>query len=435
MPIHEFIIVLVLILLNGFFAMSELALVSARRVRLEQMARAGNRGAQQALTLAEDPTGFLSTVQVGITLIGIFAGAYSGATFAAPLAELIARYEPLARWALPIAFAAVVVVTTYLSLIVGELVPKRLALRHAEAIACFVARPMTWLSIAGRPLVWFLRLSTEAVLRLLRIRDDGGSTVTEEEVKAMIAEGTDAGVFEETERDLIAGVLRFADRPVRVIMVPRRELAWLSVEDPIDKVLDDIRRHGHSRYPLCGGEGIDEVLGVVHVRDVLELYRGGGSDLRSVSKQPIYVSAEMPSLNLIEQFRATPVHMAVVVDEYGDLEGAVTPTDILISIAKDVPDTGIDESPAAVQRADGSWLVDAGMAVDEVADLLGVARFGGHGYATLAGFVLEQLHRIPTAGDAFTAYGWRFEVVDMDQRRIDKLLIARIEPAEPAAAK
>lgn len=428
MPIPELIIVFLLILLNGFFAMSELALVSARRSRLDQMARGGNAGARQALKLAEDPTGFLSTVQVGITLIGIFAGAYSGATFAAPLAGVIARQPALAPWALPIAFGLVVVVTTYLSLIVGELVPKRLAMRHAEAIAAFVARPMSWLAAAGRPLIWFLRVSTETLLRLLRVRDDGGSAVTEEEIRAMIAEGTDAGIFEETERDLIAGVLRFADRPVRIIMVPRRALDWLSTEDPMEKVLDDIRQHGHTRYPLCGGEGIDDVLGVVHVRDVLELVRRGGTDLMSIAEQPIYVSAEMPSLELIAQFRATKVHMAVVVDEYGDLEGVVTPTDILISIAGDVPDTAPDETPGAVRRADGSWLIDAGMPVDEVADTLGLPRFGGHGYATLAGFVLERLRRIPAAGDAFTAFGWRFEVVDMDQRRIDKLLVARVEP-------
>ncbi len=432
MPVWELFVVLFLILLNGFFAMSELAIVSARRVRLEQTAKGGNRGAAKALRLAEDPTGFLSTVQVGITLIGIVAGAYSGATFAGPLSDLLDNVPVLARWSDTLAFVLVVVATTYVSLIAGELVPKRLALQHAERIAAFVAGPMTTLASVGTPIVWFLRASTEAVLRLLRIAPSDESTVTEEEVKAMIAEGTESGVFEVKERELIEGVLRFADRPVRVIMVPRRELSWLNAADPMETTLETIREHGHSRYPLRVSEGSEDVLGVVHVRDVLGLYSTGGGDLFSIAKQPVYVSADMPSLKLIEQFRGSSVHMAIAVDEYGGLEGVVTPTDILTSIAGDVPDAEDEADPEAVRRADGSWLLDAGMPVDEVADLLEVDNLGGHGYATLAGFVLERMRRIPTAGDSFTAYGWRFEVVDMDGRRIDKLLVARAEPAPEA---
>ncbi len=424
-PVLEIFVVLFLILLNGFFAMSELAIVSARRGRLEQMAREGRHGAGLALRLAEDPTGFFSTVQIGITLIGIFAGAYSGATFAAPLAAYIDRVPMLAPWSTTIAFVLVVVLTTYLSLIIGELVPKRLALRHSEAIAAFVARPMTLLARVGQPIVWFLRLSTETILRLLRADGVSASTVTEDEVKAMIAEGTQSGVFEEAERDLIDGVLRFADRPVRVIMTPRRELAWLTADDPLPVLLDTIRARPHSRYPLRGGGAKDEVLGIVHVRDLLELVRTGGTDVGSIARTPIHVSSAMPSLKLIEQFRGTNVHMAVVVDEYGDLEGVVTPTDILVSIAGEVPEDVLSETPEAVRRDDGSWLFDGGMPMDEVADLLGVARFTGHGYATLAGFMLENLRRIPTAGESFVASGWRFEVVDMDRLRIDKVLAER----------
>lgn len=432
MPVWELFVVLFLILLNGFFAMSELALVSARRVRLEQLAKGGDRGAEKALRLGLDPTGFLSTVQVGITLIGIVAGAYSGATFAGPLSGVLDRVPFLSRWSDPLAFVLVVVITTYVSLIVGELVPKRLALQHAERIAAFVAGPMSILASVGKPIVWFLRASTEAVLRLLRIDPSDQNTVTEEEVKAMIAEGTESGVFEVKERELIEGVLRFADRPVRVIMVPRRELSWLTASDSMETTLEAISRHSHSRYPLRANEGSDEVLGIVHVRDVLSIANSGGGDLLSVAKQPIYVGADMPSLRLIEQFRGTAVHMAVVVDEYGDLEGVVTPTDILTSIAGDVPDGVPGGNPEAVQRDDGSWLLDAGMPVDEVADMLDVDNFGGHGYATLAGFVLERMQRIPAAGESFNAFGWRFEVVDMDGRRIDKLLVAKLEPAQDA---
>lgn len=430
MPVWELFVVLFLILLNGFFAMSELAIVSARRVRLEQMAKGGNKGAAKALVLAEDPTGFLSTVQIGITLIGIVAGAYSGATFAGPLSSVLDNVPALAPWSEPLAFALVVIITTYLSLIVGELVPKRLALQHAERIAASVSGPMSVLSAVGTPIVWFLRFSTETVLRLLRVKASDQSTVTEEEVKAMIAEGTESGVFDVRERELIEGVLRFADRPVRVIMVPRRELSWLNASDTMEETLDVIRDHSHSRYPLRASDGSEEVLGVVHVRDVLALVHSGQDDLFSIAKQPIYVSPDMLSLQLIEQFRVSPVHMAIVVDEYGGLEGVVTPTDILTSIAGDVPDGESGEGREAVRRDDGSWLLDAGMPVDEVAELLEVDQFGGHGYATLAGFVLERMRRIPTAGDSFTAFGWRFEVVDMDGRRIDKLLVARVETAD-----
>jgi putative hemolysin len=430
MPVWELFVVLFLILLNGFFAMSELAIVSARRVRLEQMAKAGDRGAEKALRLAEDPTGFLSTVQIGITLIGIVAGAYSGATFAGPLSDLLDKIPLIAPWSDPLAFLLVVIITTYLSLIVGELVPKRLALQNGERIAAFVAGPMTTLASIGTPVVWFLRASTEAVLKLLRIDPSDQNTVTEEEVKAMIAEGTESGVFEVKERELIEGVLRFADRPVRVIMVPRRELSWLTASDSMEATLETISTQSHSRYPLRANEGSDEVMGVVHVRDVLAIAHTGGGDLLSIAKQPIYVSADMPSLRLIEQFRGNAVHMAIVVDEYGDLEGVVTPTDILTSIAGDVPDSVTGENPEAVQRDDGSWLLDAGMPVDEVAELLDVDNFGGHGYATLAGFVLERMQRIPSAGESFNAFGWRFEVVDMDGRRIDKLLVAKLEPGQ-----
>ena len=346
------------------------------------MAKAGNRGAERALRLAEDPTGFLSTVQVGITLIGIFAGAYSGATLSEPLADGAAPGARARRASpAPLAFALVVIATTYLSLIIGELVPKRLALRNAEGIAALVSGPMTVLSVVGRPVVWFLRVSTEAVLRLLGARGEAPSAVTEEEVKAMIAEGTDAGVFHEAERELLEGVIRFADRPLRNVMVPRHAITWLDVDDPLDDILAEVLGPGHSRFPLCEGD-VDNVIGFVHVKDLLELQISGGSDLRAIAREPLYVSETIPALRMIELFRSSGTHIAMVVDEYGSLEGLVTPTDILTSIAGDLPDQGDADAPGAVQREDGSWLLDGSLPIDAAARVLEIEGMSSDDYVT-----------------------------------------------------
>lgn len=428
------LIVLVLVVLNGFFAMSELSIVSARKARLETMAKAGNSGAVRALRLAEDPTGFLSTVQIGITLIGIFAGAYSGATLSEPLARALRGVPALASVAGTLAFAIVVVATTYVSLIIGELVPKRLALRNAEGIAAFVSGPMALLAAVGKPVVWFLRVSTEAVLGILRLRGEPPSSVTEEEVKAMIAEGTDAGVFHEAERDLLEGVIRFADRPLRSIMVPRHAMVWIDVNDPIDEATTEILASGHSRFPLCDGS-IDQVIGFVHVKDVLDMLRSGGDDLRDRVREPLYVSESIPALRMIDLFRASGIHIAMVVDEYGSLEGLVTPTDILTGIAGDLPDQGDRDPPGAVEREDGSWLLDGSLPVDAAARVLGVEGMRPDDYATLAGMIIEELGHIPTPGEQVTLHGWCFEVVDLDGRRIDKVLARRPAPtAEEADA-
>ena len=418
------LIVLVLVVVNGFFAMSELAIVSARRARLEVMARAGNRGAARAIRLAEDPTSFLSTVQIGITLIGIFAGAFSGATLSEPLTEILARVPLLADIARPLAFTLVVVATTYVSLIIGELVPKRLSLRNAESIAAFVSGPMTLLASVGKPIVWFLRISTDAVLRLLRLHGEAPSAVTEEEVKAMIAEGTDAGVFHEAERDLLEGVIRFADRPLRNIMVPRHALIWIDADDPIDAVLDMVRAADRSRFPLCEGS-IDTVLGYVHARDVLELKLAGEGDLRARVRAPLYVGDTIPALRMIELFRSSGVHLALVVDEYGDLEGMVTPTDILTGIAGELPEAGEAGADRAVRRDDGSWLLDGSLPVETAARLLDAEGMVSDGYVTLAGLIIEELGHLPVPGESVTVQGWCLEVVDLDGRRIDKVLARR----------
>jgi putative hemolysin len=431
MPYLDIAIVFLLILLNGFFALSELAIVSSRRARLHQLERRGSRGAARALALAEDPTGFLSTVQVGITLIGIVAGAYSGTVLGAPLADALRKFPSLADVADSVAIAIVVVATTYASLIIGELVPKRLALQNAEALAARVAMPMTLLARVGRPVVWFLRVSTNGVLRLLGAAGPPESTVTEEEVKALIAEGTETGVFHRAERQMLERVLRFADQPVRAIMLPRPAVVFLAASAPIDEAIETIRREGHSRYPLCG-EGMDDVLGVVHVKDVLALARDGGTDLSTILQTPLFVSPNLPALELLERLRENRVHMAVVVDEYGDVDGIVTPVDVLEAIAGRLPESP-EETPAAVKREDGSWLMDGDMNLGEAAATLGLEELSAGGYTTLAGLALFKLGEIPDPGARFEAEGWTFEVIDLDGRRIDKILAYRQPdgPAEP----
>lgn len=427
MLVFELAVVGCLILLNGFFAMSELAVVSSRKGRLQQMAQTGSRGARRAIKLVEDPTGFLSTVQIGITLVGVLAGAYSGATLAQPLGDQLAGLRWLGASADELAFAIVVIAITYLSLIVGELVPKRLALANAEGIASFVAPILSTLARIGAPMVWLLRVSTEAVLGLLRVKREPGSTVTEEEVKSLIAEGTTAGVFEPAEQNMIYRVLRLADRPARSIMVPRPDVVWLDVEDPANAILDEVRDSGHSRFPVARGD-VDQAIGVVHAKDLLEQQRRSGTlDIAAVMREPLYVNDSMPILKLLDRFRASNVHMALVLDEHGTLEGIVTPLDILTAIAGDLPERGGEDEPDAVQRQDGSWLLDGRMAIDEVERLLSAYSMAGDGdYATLAGFVLHQLGHIPTPGEHFAWQGWRFEVVDLDRRRIDKVMASPI---------
>ena len=425
MVLLEIAVVGFLVLLNGFLAMSEIAVVSSRRGRLRHMAQTGARGARRALKLAEDPTGFLSTVQIGITLVGILAGAYSGATLAGPLGEALAPVPGVGAAADDLALTLVVVAITYLSLIVGELVPKRIALSNAEGIAALVAPFMTALARAAHPAVWFLGLSTDALLRLIGVKPRADSTVTEEEVKSLIAEGADAGIFHPAEKDMIDGVLRLADRSVRSIMVPRPEVVWLDPGDPADAVLDEVRDSGHSRYPVSRGD-IDAVIGIVDAKGLLDQMRRTGTlDLAAAAYEPLYVSDATPVLRLLERFKEAGVHMAIVLDEHGSFEGLATPTDVLTAIAGGLPERADEQEPEAVRRDDGSWLLDGRMAVHDVERTLELAGMGTDGsFVTLAGFVLHRLGRIPEAGESFEWRGWRFEVVDLDGRRIDKVLAA-----------
>lgn len=417
----EILIVLGLILLNGFFAMSELAIVSSKPNRLQQMADGGSAGAARALKLISDPTGFLSTVQIGITLIGIFAGAYSGATFAEPLSQVLMPIIGAGRTTELIAFAIVVVITTYLSLIIGELVPKRLALNAPERIASFVSLPMTLMAKIGLPLVFVLRFSTNMVLRLIGVAGVESPKVTEDDIRAMIIEGVESGIVKHTERDMIEGVMHVVDRTVRSIMVPRREIVYLDLEDTPDERRRTIRDAGHTRYPLCRGS-IDQIVGIVNVKD---LFDDVVPKLEDIVREPLYISEGMPVVRLIETFKTSGIQIAVVLDEYGGVEGLVTPTDVLIAIAGDF-DTSSEDNPDAVQRADGSWLLDAAMPITSVGRTLdGFVAPADADYETLAGFLLEQFGHIPQTGETTSSLGWTFEVVDLDGLRIDKVLATK----------
>jgi putative hemolysin len=433
MIIWELLVLAVLLLINGFFAMAELAIVSARRVRLQQMAEAGKRGAATALRLIDDPVKLLSTTQVGITLVGIIAGAYSGTTLAEPLASYLSTVPAVAAYAHALAFGTVVAGVTYLSLVIGELVPKRIALNHAEAIAAAVAPFMNLLAESGVAIVWFLRVSTHAVLALFRIKPAADNVVTEEEVKALIAEGASAGVFHRAEQEMIEGVLRIGDRTVRSIMVPRPAVDWLDADDPPEELFALIAATGHSRYPVARGD-IEEVIGVAHTKDLLEQLRTIGTiDIVAAAREAPFVVDMMPVLRLLERFRASTVHMAIVVDERGTFEGIVTPTDILTAIAGDLPESEEEGEPEAVQREDGSWLLDGMMWVDDVERTLSIKDMSEDGdFNTIAGFVLHHLERIPEVGEHFHWNGWRFEVVDLDGRRIDKIMAS--PPAEEELA-
>lgn len=419
----EIVLIIALVLLNGVFAMSEMALVSVRKSRLEQRARAGSRGAQRALYLTRHQTRFLSTVQVGITAIGVLAGAYGGASLAAHLDIWFERFPALAEYSEGLALAIVVAGITFLSLVLGELVPKRVALEYPEAIASLLSRPMHAISIAVSPIVRLLTATTEAVLRLLRFEPASDAAVTEEDITALIEQGAASGALEEEEAGMVGRVFRLGDQRAGALMTPRPQVCWLDRNDSTEEHLRRLQRYRHARYPVADGD-IDHVMGVVRTVDLLaQLAAGGPLDIDAVLAPPLYVPSSLPATRLLERFRETGAHFAVVVDEHGGVDGIVTLNDLLEEIAGDAePEWG----PALVRRDDGSWLVDASLPWADVATELGIDAPPRGDYETAGGFVLSHLGQIPKAGQSFDTAGYRFEIVDMDGRRIDKLLIARL---------
>jgi putative hemolysin len=425
----EILIILLLVVLNGIFAMSELAVVSARKARLQQWASDGNVKAQRALELADRPDHFLSTVQIGITLIGVLAGAFSEATIAEKLTARLSLIPWLAPYSQALGLGSVVLVITYLSLVIGELVPKRLALQNPERVACDVAAPMQTLSVISFPIVRLLSASSEAVLRLLGARSEPEPPVTEEEIKVLIEQGTQAGVFQENEQDMLDGVFRLGDRSVGDLMTPRTEIVWLDTQEAWDEIRDRITRSSYSRFPVCRGS-LDNILGVVQVKEILaHCLIGQAIDLKALLQTPLFVPESAPASTVLELFKASGMHLALVIDEYGGIEGLITTNDLLEEIVGDIEMT----EPQAVQREDGSWLLDGLLAIDDLKEILDIKGLPGEDknqYQTLGGFVMMILGRIPAASDHFEWGGLHFEVVDVDGKRVDKVLVVPAERHE-----
>jgi putative hemolysin len=426
MPQSQVFVILFLILLNGFFALSEMALVSAKRTRLQAAAEHGKAGAKSALALMEDPTTLLSAIQIGITLIGLVTGIYSAAALAAPLAGSLAGQGVPAKYAEEVAYVVVVLLVTFVSLTIGELVPKRVALLHAETLAIAVAPIMRLFATIMAPLVWLLRESVNAVLKILPLSSAPQAAVTEDDVRALIAEGTRAGVFLASERRLVEGVLALADRKVGSIMIPRQDVIWLDIEDPIELLWEQAKSSGHARF-LIAREKLDNLLGMVTLANLSEAVHRGRLDPDKDLEPPLHIPDSISVLQLLDQFQKSSTHLAVVTDEYGEIEGITTPIDILKAIAGELPELGSRERPEATQRSDGSWLVDGHLPIEELQRRLNRRDMVGREYHTVAGFVLARLGRIPKAGDTLTWRDLRVEIVDMDGVRIDKILLASVE--------
>lgn len=429
-PWLDLAILAALILLNGIFAMSELAVVSARRARLRMMADRGSRAARAALALAANPGKFLSTVQIGITLVGIVAGAYSGARLGGPVGERLAWLGLDPDLAEEAGFVLVIVLTTYATLVVGELVPKQFALRAAERIALLVAPPMAMLAKIAAPAVWLLDASSGLLLRLLGIRAEKADGISAEELQMLFAEATHHGVIEEQERAMLSGIMRLADRPVRELMTPRTELDWIDINAGQDEIRQDIAESPHSQLPVADGSA-DRILGVVKVREVLAvLLSGQAVNLHSLLRKAEVVPDRLDALDALRTVQQSGSGMAMVHDEYGHLEGIITPADLLAAIAGGFAshqDEG--DQPMVVERDDGSLLIAGAMAADELAERLDIDLPDDREFATAAGYVLWMLKRLPHEGEGFEDQDWRFEVVDMDGRKIDKLLVTKLAGA------
>jgi putative hemolysin len=425
-------IAFLLIGLNGLFALSELSIVSARKARLKTMADSGCAGAATALRLAEDPDRFLSTVQIGITLIGTLAGAFSGAALGNRLTQILLDQGMPERAAEPLGYGLVIGIITYLSVVVGELVPKHLALKNAEGIACAVAPLMAQISRIGAPVVWLLDASTKLIFRLFSQGTESGSAVTEEEIKTIMAEAETAGVIETDERKMIAGVMRLGDRAVRGVMTPRTDVDWLDVDDSASEIREVLINTAHSQLPVAQGRP-DNMLGVVQARELLAAsLRDEPLDIRAHIRKAPVIPDTLDALDALEVLRRAEVPMALVHDEYGHFDGIVTPADILDAIAGAFRSDEGTAEPEAMQRECGSWLLAGWMPADEMADQLGIALPEWRDYETVAGLVIGELQHLPSTGEAVETLGWRFEVVDLDGRRIDKVLASRIETQEAA---
>lgn len=427
----KIILLFILLIINGLFSMTEMAVVSLRKSRLQSEVAKGNRKAQTAIDLAENPGDFFSTIQIVITLVGVVTGAIGSVAFSAPLARVIARVAPLARFADSLAVLAVSLLVTYFSLVIGELIPKRIALAYPEKIALNVSGAMTAIARISKPIVVFLSLSTDMGLKLLGVQENKEPAVSEEEVKVMIEEGTRSGVFEETEQDIVESVFRMSDRAVHAMMTPRTDVTWVDLDESTQEILDEIRESNDSYYPVVRG-GADNVLGILSAKKILDRFISGEEvRLEELIDTPLYLPESTPALAALESLRKSGKQAAIILDEYGGFSGLVTLVDILEELVGEIPSTD-DETyePEIVTRADGSWLIDGGLDIEDMKDMLAIEELEDQErvhYQTVAGFVLSQFGFIPKSGDSFQVGEYLFEVVDMDGRRVDKILVTRQE--------
>lgn len=422
----EILFIIILILANGLFAMAEMAIVSSRKVRLQQRAEEGDAGARSALQLLQAPNQFLSTIQIGITMIGILAGAIGGTTIARKLAVVLGQIDFLASYSQAIAVGIVVVIITFMSVVIGELAPKRLALSHAERIAAFAAPLMHFLSRIAAPFVRALGFSTELVLRLFGFRSSSELPVTEEEVKIMIEQGTQVGVFERSEQELIERVLRLDDRPVETLMTPRPDVIWIDMNQPFDDLCNTIIKSGFATFPVAEDD-LDHIVGLVLAKDLLaQSLINKQIDVKLVTYPALFVPESMSALETLERLKEGHAHTALVIDEYGVFQGLVTINDILEAIVGEIPAWRSSHEPEIVRREDGSYLMDGKLLIEDLKERLGLEGLPEEEsgfYQTLGGMIMSHMKRVPRAGDHFDWAGWRFEVVDMDDRRVDKVLV------------
>ncbi|MFP5409518.1 MAG: hemolysin family protein [Gammaproteobacteria bacterium] len=435
----EIALLLFLILLNGVFAMSEIAVVSSRKARLQRLADDGSPGAQSALALHADPSTFLSTIQVGITSIAILSGAIGEAALAAPLAVWLAQFALIESYASGIALTVVVLGLTYFSVVVGELVPKRLGLLAPEGTASLIARPMNLLSRLTRPVVWLLSASSSLLLRVLGARAKDEPPVTDDEINVLMGQGAEAGVFHESEQEIVSNVLRLDEQRIGSIMTHRTDIYLIDLDDPEDEIRRQIAESPYERIVVCR-DGIDHIVGILRTSDLLRpALTGAPLNIEAVLRTPLYVPDSVTTTQLLESFRKARMQFALIVDEYGDMEGLVTLTDVLTSIVGDLPSYDSPVEQEIVMREDGSWLVDGSTSIERLKSMLDIdEEFPGETeniFNTLGGFVLHMLGRIPAVADHFEWEGWRFEVVDMDRNRVDKILVTRLAPpAMPGTA-
>jgi putative hemolysin len=429
----ELLVIFLLLLINAFFALSEMAIVAASKPLLRQMVKQGNRRAEVALRLAEDPGNFLSTVQVGITLVGILAGAYGGATIASKIGPVLDEVVWINPYGNTVAVALVVTVITFLSVVIGELIPKQLALRNSEALAIFVARPMTLLSRIVAPIVYLFEATAAVAMRLMGMRSDDADRVTEEEVQAIMAEGAESGAIEKSEHEMLRRIIRLGDRSVKSIMTHRTEVRSLDVNDSLETVGHKIRQFGHSRYPVVDGPS-GEVIGAVLAKEILNAPAPASFDMRSYVREMLTLPETISCLMALEAFKSSAIDMAMIVDEYGSTEGIITTADILEAIVGVIPLNYDGTEHAQIRLSDdGTYLVDGRTPIDEIHLQIGIEGIDPDGdFETIAGFLVHELRKTPEEGDSAEAHGYRFEVIDMDGRRIDKILVSRCAESNPS---